>query len=463
MKLLIYTRRGNGAWWRFMAGHLRTFKTVETVSELRGETGYSLAPQFYKALKGRGNDSLASNYFNPSELNDIIARCRLLRSLDRSVSLRMIGAMASAIGGVISQFRPDVFLTTRVDSYVLDIFDRLLAARGIPYAGIWRAALFPEKCFFTVRGEPNLIRNVTQNEVEAGLLAVLADNFEATSIRGGGSKGLFAFAKKRSYYAVRDRVLNLQRHVLSDPLGYRYLTSGLHVPEYSVSFSDWRTVRFGQRDWRSLVAPFPTAKRVFVALQVNPESTIDYYVKNVELIDCEKVLTRLVSSLTAAGYVVCVKDHPNMFAMRPVRFFDSIAGSGNVVFVPYDVSSSELIECCGVTFTWTGTVGIQSSLKGRKAIVTNPTYFDPRAHIRLESIHDIDLLPTKISSFEVDTDLSSVSYEAIERVLRGCFSGSIDWAGFNVDSTRAKAGAVALAQSLDEYVPIFSSIHNAKS
>jgi len=458
MKILIYSRRGNSSWWRFVGSNLHCASAIEMVSELRYEFGHSLATKFYSTLNDKNSSKYAANFFTHLEICEIIVRCRLLRSIDNTLAVKMIGAMAVSIDEILARVKPDVFLTTRIDSYVLDVFQRLLLMRKIPYVGLWRAALFKDMCFITARGEQNLIRHVPKDELKKSMTAVRSDGFEATSIRGGKQKGLRSFIKKRAYYTCRDYFLNLQRHFHRDPLGYRYMTSGLFVPEYRVSFADWKAINYGQLQWRTLITDFPINKRVFVALQVNPESTIDYYVNNTEMIDCEKVLIKLITSLTSAGYIVCIKDHPNMFAMRPVRFFNSIASSGRVVIVPYDISSHELIENCGVTFTWTGTVGIQSMLKGRKTIVTNPSYFDHRAHIQVDSFSDIEKLDEKISAFDVDSITDAVSYEVIERSLQACFPGTIDFVGFNKNSKQAKAGAIALAESLDMYLPSFKKI-----
>ena len=453
MKLLIYTRRGNSQWWRFVVSQMQSVRCFETVSELRGEGGESLASRFYETLKNKNAKLFADKYFTALEINDIIARCRLLRSLDRTLAVEMIGAMTASIDELISKVQPTAFLSTRVDSYVLDLFHRLLKTRDIPYIGLWRAALFSNMCFFTTRGESNPIREVSRQEVEEGLLSVSADDFAATSIRNRNRENAISFFRKRAYYAVRDRFLDVQRYIFRDPLGYRYLTSGLHVPEYRVSFADWRAIKFSYFDWKSHVANFPFEKRVFVALQVNPESTIDYYVKNSELLNCERVLIKMFKALSESGYGVVVKDHPNMYAMRPAKFFDSLKGCGNIYFAPYDTSSNELIDYCGITFTWTGTVGIQSVLKGRKTVVTNPTYFDHRAHIKIESINDLDSIVQKIETFDMNLDRHSISYEMVERVLKGCFTGSIDWNGFNNNSAEAKESARQLAHSLDKYIP----------
>ena len=93
-----------------------------------------------------------------------------------------------------------------------------------------------------------------------------------------------------------------------------------------------------------------------------------------ELSNYRKVLPEIIESFLNKGFKVFVKDHPNMFGMRDFEFIDRLVANEDVILVPYDVSSNYFIKNCTATFTWTGTIGLQSALAGKCPIVVEPTF-----------------------------------------------------------------------------------------
>lgn len=458
MRVLLYTRHNMTKWIRYVAANLTFASSTIIMSELRNEGDVSTVDDFNRYYHQSDIAEQAVTKFGESACNDIILRCRLLRSLDRRKSLKMIGSTWRACDDLIKEVNPDLFVGLRIDSYVLDVIDRILRERGIPYIGLWRAALVPNMIFFTTRGEHIPLREPTEEEVEKCILSIIDHGFKATSLRKDAKYDFLTFFKKRIYYTGRDIFLDIQRWIERDPLGYRYLTSGRHVAEYKVGLRDWRVVKCMDWDWQKIFETIPFEKRVFIGLQVNPEATIDYYVKNLELIDYQGVLMRLVKVLGDAGYKIFVKDHPNMFGQRRLQFYESLSASGgdSVVFLPYDVSSNYLVKNSYITYTWTGTIGLQSAMDGNCPVIVDPTYYIPGPFLKIQTLADIDQLPLKIGSFIPPSDIDNTRRELARRILRSFIPGSMKYKEFAEGDPNAIKETTAFISSLNFYLPGFA-------
>src|SRR5260370_5686646 len=88
---------------------------------------------------------------------------------------------------------------------------------------------------------------------------------------------------------------------------------------------DWRVMHYFADDWRGMLEATPVERRVFVALSVNPEAAIEYWLSDPAMIDYASALDRLVRALGDAGFRLFIKDHPNQFGYRRVELFSALA------------------------------------------------------------------------------------------------------------------------------------------
>ena len=455
MRILLYTRHNATDWFRYIASNLKVASKTLIMSELRNEGDVSITDDFYRFYRQPDIAVQAFNKFGETECNEIIARCRLLRNLKKRKAMKMIGAAWQACLVLIDKFDPDMFLAFRIDSYVLDIIDRILKERGVPYIGLWRAAIVPNMVFITTRGEYTPLREPGEEEIQQCISRITSPDFQATSLKKNAKYDFLNFLKKYTYSNVRDCFLEIQRSIVRDPQGYRYLTTHHHVPEYRLGFSNRHLVNYMREDWSAVFEATPFEKRIFIGLQVNPEATIDYYVKNLALINYERVLFRIIDTLEKTGYRIFLKDHPNMFGRRSIEFIRTIAGKPSVVLVPYNVLSNLLVMESRATFTWTGTIGLQASMAGRCPIVVDPTYLMPGAFLQIQSPDDIATLPERIRAFRTPSDLATIRRETARHVLRAFIPGSMKWKEFKQNSPGAIQGADMLISSLNTYLPRF--------
>lgn len=452
MKALFYTRHNLTPWVRFISENLSATDETLIISELRNEGVYSLANNFYEYIDQPEISKYAVEYYGEGDCVKIIARCRLLRNIDKNESLKMIGAMTKSLQDVLNDFNPDVFIALRIDSYVLDIMDRLLKERQIPYLGLWKAALVEDMFFVTIRGEHFQMRDPNSEEINELISNLTKQDFKATSISGKYKYDLSSFLKKKIYYFLRDTILNFQRFIHKDYYGYRYLTTGKNVKEYNLKATNWLVNDLIDSSWEEKFNQTAEEKRIFIGLQVNPESTIDYYVENLDLINYQDVLVRMIGSLSKKGFKVFIKDHPNMFAMRQLDFIKEITKSGSVCLVPYDVPSTHLIYHSKATFTWTGTIGLQAAMLGKCAVVVDPPYYLEDHFIKIASLDDIEDLPQQISNYERHADINERRRRLADYVLSTYLPGKMELLDFNPESEKISRESEQFLDSLNRII-----------
>ncbi len=461
MKVLLHTRNNTTAWWKYIASQLRGATSSIILSERSGEGDINIMPPFYRNL-GRGDGvKVAIAAFGEGTCLDIVRRCRMLRSLDPERAAAIIGAMYTTLENVVRAEKPDVFVSFMIDYYMLDVLDRILREHGINYVGM-NGSVVPRQIMFTARGEYMSIREPTADEVDAAIELLVRPDFLPEYIPPPCKPSLSRFLRNYSYFTLRGWLFDLMRQLRRDPLNMRYYGSnGRHVPEYRIDLRDWQVFSRVDAAWQSSLSETPFDRRVFVGLQVNPECSTDYWVRDLRLIDYPHVLDVLISALRRDGYTVFMKDHPCMANFRQIDLIDRLKAHPNVVFVPYEVPGQYLIENCKSTFTWTGNIGLQAALAGRCAIAADGAFYvTDTDYIVVRSFEDIDTLPARITSFEAPTDITALRRRLLQRVLRACTPGEYytSWQGFDSQKPDRVEPVRPLIESLNHYLPRFLDV-----
>jgi hypothetical protein len=452
---MIFTFHNTTEWWRYVGSRLAFAGETVVVSDLP-DADVDINPAFHRYMRVAGIEEEALDAFGQEGCGDVILRCRLLRVLDRDVALRMIGAMWRTIQELLDRERPDVFLAFVVDRYILDLFERALARRGVRYVGI-AIGVLPETCMFMARGEYLPVREPSDGEVETAVTAMAQPQFVPSYV-SGRRFGLVPFLSLYLRFTVRWLLFEAARVLRRLPYDYRYLTARSSASGFRVRLRDWGVMRFFRNGWRQALAATPFERRVFLALSVNPEAAIEYWLRNPGMIDYNVVLERLVNALDAGGFHIFVKDHPNQFGFRQVELFSALARHPAVSFVPYDVPGHWLIDRCRTTFTWTGTVGLQAAMAGRCAVVdASAYYFVEGLFVGVKDVADLDETPRKIEAFASSMPLSEARRIIARRLLRSSVPGDYtSWRGFTTNDPNGMRKADTLLNSLNIYVPILA-------
>ncbi len=317
----------------------------------------------------------------------------------------MIAATELSVRRFIEERQPRFLIAPRVENFILDITERVLGQHGIPYIGLWRSAFLKDHFFFTNRGTPKKVKIPDQKAVSVFIDSVSKIDFKATSLRSEQ----FTKIQFRYYYfkyLCRDSLLEISRLLTGNNYNFRELATRYHCDEYKADFM-LRKDLFLEKDRLTNWLGSCTKKKLFIALQVNPEATIDYYANDPAFIDVGHVVNRIVSICRAAGIAVVIKDHPNMFGRRNYAWIYQLLDN-DVVLADYGVDSNLIIDGVDFVFTWSGTVSVQAYIKGKVPIVVCAPYAGSHpGFIKIDKMSDLDELPSILS------DTSKIPYPQI--------------------------------------------------
>ena len=367
-------------------------------------------------------------HFSENEINEIITRCRVLRSIEINLAIMLLKRASQSVLGIIETIKPDLIITPRIDDYFLDILDRVSKKKGVQNIGLWKSAFQQNMFFLTKRGEYIKLRDPSKEEINNLITNISSRKFKATSIVNG-TYNHTAFLKKFIYIYIRSIILELLRRVSINKYRYREMATRFFVDEYNIpllksyyTYKNWR--------YKFNAIKISGRKKVFIGLQVNPESTIDYYCDNLEFINILETATKVIQRFIERGFDVIIKDHPNMLASRNKDFLDKLNNiSHNVVVVPTSIDSTYLIELCDVTFTWSGTIAVQSLMFGKQSISICSTYYLPIAGFyKLINIDCLDEVIEKIINSNFENNIHTNDIEQLAtHILSSHEMGNIYW------------------------------------
>lgn len=451
-RVLIFTMHRTTPFWRYLASKMEFATATCVLSDSRNDGDASVASEFYRHLRSADAAEAADRIFGPEVTRDIVDRCRVLRSLDNALARRMVGAMARALTEAIDRFEPDIGLSFTIDRYVMDILERLLRRRGVPFLEM-TTSILPDRVMFLQRGKLLSLRMPEDAEIEAAIGELGAPDFAPIYVRDARRFGWRRYWRIFAYYELRGVYFNILRHLRRDPLNLHYLDA-LKRLKHKVRWGDYKVLNYLRPDWESRIADIPVAKRVFIGLQLFPEASLDYWLEDPSLRDHDRVIVELADALGAAGYHVLVKDHPLQFGFRQRELIETLAARSHVTLVPYEVPGERLIELCGVCVALTGTLGYQAALAGKRSVVADPYYAVPGVFVRLRQFSEIAGIPAAIGRFSPAADPQEVRRRLVRHLLGGSLPGN--YFGFRGFDSRDRGRCERLAplvRSLNDVLP----------
>ena len=419
--VLIYAIHRTEHWWRHIGKNMG-FDHAVVLTDRRGAGDRWVTDDFYAAYEAiRSGKTQSQRLLTDAEVTDIIARCRVLRWLPTDQATAMAQAMATAMETVLEQVRPALITAFPIDSYVSDVLARRARARDTPYYEVTASAL-PEMCMLMHRGRL-LTSDVPTDPavVEARVQEIVAPVFTPTYIQNQAPFTRSRFLKVFWRFRLRGWVFKALAWVKRDPLNLHYLDAQSNLG-HKPQLADIRIVDMVESDWQARIDAFPRDRRVLFALQLLPEAAIDYWIDDLIMVRHEDMLVEAARTLTDQGYVVVVKDHPLQFGFRQTALLERLKAFPNVVVVPYEISSNNLMALCGVSLTGTGTIGLQASLLGLKSVTADAYYVSSdQDYIVLRSWAEIAGLGQRIDDALAPDDLHAHQTRLVARLLQGSF------------------------------------------
>jgi hypothetical protein len=418
--VLIYAIRRTDEWWREVGNNLG-YERVTLVSDVKNTGDYNIVDDFYIAYKELVQQTtLSSIFFDEEEVIDIIARCRLLRWLPEGKARAMVYAMAIVFDRVLEVERPLAIICFPIDRYVSDVLERLGSKRGIPLYEL-TASLLPDMSMLMYRGKLIKFRkNIDQKIIETKAQEISNIAFTPSYVQRKNTYNSLRFVKIFLYFRLRGWAFKTISLLKNDLLNLHYLDSQSFLG-HKPRFRDIRVTRLIDFDWRVKINQFDKDKRIFFGLQVFPEASIDYWIKDIELIKYEELLIRTAKAFSKEGFQILVKDHPLQYGFRQVSLLEDLIKIPNVVIVPYEVSGNAILELVGVNFTCTGTLGMQAALMGLKSVTVCNYYSNDEDFITFNSINEINDLPRRVEKKKFVNSLRKRQNRIVNHVLEGSF------------------------------------------
>lgn len=376
---------------------------------------------------------------------DVIARCRLLRTLDPPTAAAHTAAMRQAIREMLDREAPEAIICESIDQFLHDLLFREARAAGIPAYGLIRSFV---NGYFRIseRGEHVAVREPDDAEVRSVLAQLVSDDYLP--------QNLFALKRSPRLTYLRIQLSNLARVVYfearrwlsGEPYNYHYWSSARAFRIYSAHLVP--RLSLGDPDWRERAAR-SGKPIVYVPLQHYPEATIDYWAQDIEMVDYPAALTRLLTALSGEFHFL-IKEHPGVIGFRKPGFYRALERLDFVTICPTSVMSQQCIAASDAVLVWTGSVGFEAALRGKPVLTTCEPYY--ASGTRFFKI-GFDTPSAEIARF-IDGG-RAVPLTETERVvmvrhlLAGAFAGRFQNDGsFSPDRAADVAAAAALGRAL---------------
>lgn len=362
--------------------------------------------------------SLDSSDFSPTVQEiDIIKRCRLLRALDEKTALLHLRAASESIGYVLDNLKPDLVLSETIDSYIMDVLYFQAKSRNIFFLGL--VPTFISGYFrISARGEYVKTRVVSDEETRQVMNILLNKSYKPDFIKNSDSKLLIYAIGRWLRNMAKIPYFSLVR--LDSKERYNY-----HNWATLIVSLDWLhflpSIFLGNSNWENVIKSHKKPV-IYIPLQMIPEATVDYWCDDIEVINYNNYLIKIINYLSN-DFVFLVKEHPNVLGYRNPKLYKLLKKINGVVFVPPHINSNYVIDFCDAVLVWTGSVGFEAALRGKPVLTTSIPYYNCGNYFfKINLSTPIDSIFSFIEFISNNPNESSRS-SLIKHVLEGSLPG----------------------------------------
>ena len=228
--VLVYTIRRTEPWWSYLLKQMN-FRNFWTISDLRGAGDICIVDDFNKHMKEFYRAPvIPSPLVTACELEDIIARCRLLRFLPTRRARAMVLAMAHIFTTIIDEKNPTFVISFPIDRYVSDVLRLMAKKRSIPYFEMTTGPL-PKTVMFLNRGVLQRINKPIEfDTIDFYVDKICQPSFKPSYIKKSVNRSSkLKFLKVFFYFKVRGLVFRAISIFKRDLFNLHYLDTSFWV------------------------------------------------------------------------------------------------------------------------------------------------------------------------------------------------------------------------------------------
>lgn len=405
MKILVLERPFSRVFYRRVVSEVFNNPEIIGISEWKKCSEIWVGSYVYDERFDVSSDSL-----DPLLMNDIISRDRTLRDMDRMRAERQVRRYWNGLNSLMARERFDFIFSLPIDCFLMDVLYRVAEIRRIPVLS-FVGSFISGYARITLRGEFNdLQRMVADEEVDSVLSCLLEKRFLPESERSHVNLDhrhiKKAWAKRRLSEHIKWPLIRL---LSGDPdnnhMNIRSIGSLRLHDLYDKNYEN----RFKHIDDLSIDA----SKTVYFPLHFIPEATTDYWCDSISCMGYEAYVTKTIEQADKEINFI-VKEHPAMYGRRKLSFYDKLNSFDCVeILHPFD-SSNELLDCVENVVVNTGTVGVESALRGKRVLTLSKNYYsDLHPNITLCDRVRLEDISRPLSDFD--------NREFLTSLLRGHF------------------------------------------
>lgn len=403
MKILVYVRTWNKDFFGKMAKDAFENAEITYFSDFRKRGDIWSGEYIYNSKYDM--DNLEYDEIK----NDIILRCRFLRSLPLQKAEALSRRFWNGFEELMKKEKYDVLITAAIDCYTMDIMERIVTKYNCGYYSIIPSFI---KGYgrFTRRGELfDANRLVDDAEVNSVVEMLTKDDYKVA----------FALNKEKSEWEVRkfyyrrkltNILFGIKKHLERDKWNYHYNTLSFTGGNYSL-YSPKEAKKYYKRISEISFG----VKCVYMPLHYAPEATVDYWCDNPECAKYEASVIDFIRN-SSSNIQFVLKEHPAMYGKRHVEFYRDLMNLGNVVIVhPYE-NSNQLLRSIENVLVYTGSVGVESLLRNKRVFTVAKNYY----YGIHENIHFVD----KLKDVDLEIQIKNVdNKEFVRTLLAGMYKG----------------------------------------
>jgi hypothetical protein len=447
---LVFTRHSNyGLAKYFHEVAERTFDgKITFCADWPGLESINLMDRFYHHL----NKKDANHDFSPEELEQIIKRCPMLRTMPWGQAEHIVEAMSQSIGEVVEKANPRFLLTIPVDNYVSDLLHRLCKKRNATPLMLCSSPA-PGRTMITSYGEFNKIRNPDDKEIQDVLAWMLDDDLRCTFAFDYFHYDLSVHLKEYSKRILKNIAFKGLKIYSHDPFNYRFYVGSTSSSYGKIKLANYKYKKYFDFDWEKRIKTSGLSK-IFIPLSQTPEASTNYWLKDLKYIDYEKFILEVCSKISKY-YLLVLKDHWFMRGIRSWEFYRDLKSISNVVLIPSEINSRNIFKQIDVALLGAGTSGIEAALRGKRVVnLSEPYYYVDGNFLVLSSPDDIDILHQKLERFILPENRKENQRKIISRMLECTFWGIMIAGKKDNDSKNWNA----VSESLKKYLTASGSI-----
>ena len=450
-KVICYVRPWNLEQFKHLAENAFPDSEIEFCSEHKSIDRLELSDRYYKSLKidiDTLKNSTAGNQISSEECNDIIERCRLLRSLSREKAEKHLFAMAVSVQEILNEEKPDYILSLTVDSYIIDLIRLFSEKSNVKFIGLIPTFI---NGFYRIssRGEAN-VNNAPPLEAVNSIKSKLLDKTYTPAFISKAINNQTRIVFKRWISNIlRVPYFTFKRWLSGDYYNYHYWVSQI-IPREFISFFPPKL--HGDADWKKQTEN--TNKPIlYIPLQMFPECTVDYWCDELEYTKYYDVLEKFIAN-KHQDFHILIKEHPGVAGNRPSSFYAKLNSDKRITIVPTFVPSNEVLDKSNAVVINTGTVGFESALRGKAVLAfSNVYYMSGKRFLKIKTETNSAIIKNHIETCEnetvTDTEQNDLILNLVNQLFEGSFINDGSWSNENLgDMTKVSLMADSLRQHI---------------